>query len=638
MAEGSGVAPFRSYNNDYCCVEERITKTRNGLETWPLAWQVYRDEFIELLIPDSLVHTGVPQTIQEVMEEQSRPTQRAGALAAQPFAFCYRFLIKAFQKAECYAKLAAPRNIATTDADHRTRYGGFTRTFCEHIFKQQPWYAFSKTPEEIAHEVRRVAAGAEFIVPTDYSVWDGTHSEPLAQSELTAAKRFFHPTYHLELEKLLMDQYNAPGFTKFEIRYNTRWARSSGSSDTSLFNTFDNALVMYICLRDSGLGAKAAWDGLGLFGGDDGIQGNIPPGLLTRTTKRMGHKIKLAVVKKHQPVPFLGRIFVDPWAYLWSIADTLRQVRKLHLSTSPADVPNYVALYQKCLGIITTDPTTPILSAYARSAIRIIEEGRTTTALVGLMKKHEVALKNDQKWFAQFDGPFPVPPADNPEMWAIVAEQFGETVTHMLIQHEALESAEDLSTFPVRVFTAPLATAVACEYQGEVRTPPESQDQNMCDGKSPQPSDNFVDGQPSGSGGPSGSSDPAGTQASHGAPEPNQRVQNPVAGPGTNPGPNGANAPRIPALANAAQPLSTGANGRAAVGTVPTVPAVQPSPVPNSGERNSGADRSNGVRPAGTSGRSVAGMGPRGARGGYAARQQRGRGRGRGRGGPANRR
>lgn len=478
LVVNANVAPGASYNNDSTCIQKRINETKNPVIAWKPVMHRWAEEFARLLIPDGIMHTGVPDTLETIMEKQNRPTQRAGALAALPFAFCFQTIVKSFQKGESYPKIAAPRNISTLDADHRTRYGCYIYSLTRHVLKPLRWYAFSKTPKEIANEVARVATGARFIVPTDYSAWDGTHSKPLCEFENQILRRFFHPDYHAEVSALQMTQYQAPGFTRFGVRYNTEWSRLSGSSDTSSFNTIDNAMVMYFALRDSGKTMFDAWESLGLFGGDDGIQANLDVAWINRVVKKMGHVLKAKVIEPHHPVDFLGRYYLDPWTTTASVIDVARQLRKIHITHSAPDVPWHVSLYCKAHGIMTTDALTPLLSEWAGAIMRELENTYGREVLTGKLDLHSSALKEDRKWFAAYDFPqqFPQLPLDHPLPRAFVAHQLGLTAPELTSILDRITTCKGVEILQLKhLITLPeREIAVGAVLNGEIYLPPDA--------------------------------------------------------------------------------------------------------------------------------------------------------------------
>jgi len=446
------VAPVRSINNDTSCVQVRILDAVNRAGAWPGRYWKYAEEFITHLVPTAQRHSGVPMDLEQVFELQARPSQKSSAADAMPWAYMYRLTVKAFQKAETYAKVCASRAISTVNADHRTRYSSYIYPLTSSLLKPQKWYAFSKDPLDVANSVMAMARGSTYIVPTDFSAWDATHSEDLAKFELALCLRFFSTEYHSEISQLVMEQYRASAVTRHGVKYNSGWARLSGSSDTSAFNSVDNALVMYITNRESGMGADLAWNRLGLFGGDDGLMADVDTVVLEKVVKRMGHKIKAKKVYRNTPdyVTFLGRHYLDPWTTASSMADIQRQVRKLHLTVSPVGVPLDVALYNRAVGILDTDVKTPILGSWAVWALTKLETKYRDGQLDSLLTASMDNLRADRSWWSKFasDRQFPQDEWDSARSLEIAAADLGVDATTIVEVNSSLLAGE----LPVGVF------------------------------------------------------------------------------------------------------------------------------------------------------------------------------------------
>jgi len=397
FTDGGGVAPARSYNNDVACVQGRIEDVKNQVVKVPPFYLECREEFVEHLIPSGQMWTGCPWSEQEVEAKQCRPTQRALAAIAKPFMNCGTFLVKSFQKAESYAKVCAPRNISQTPTDHRLRYASYIYPLTS-VLKKFDWYAFGRTPAEITQKVQDVAVKCDTICPTDFSKFDGTHSKFLCEFELMLLLRFFGSRYHEEVAKLSTEQYYAKATTKNKVRYNTEFSRLSGSSDTSTFNTADNALVSYIALRVTGHSKIEAFDKLGFYGGDDGLTGDVDPTLFERVCARLGLTLKAEKIERGNPVPFLGRMFLDPWTTGESICDVGRRVRCLHITTASKQIADNIVLMRKAEGYYVTDSHTPFISNWCRAIFRILKGTNTQ-----LNDAQEAELSRDLSYFAKYD-------------------------------------------------------------------------------------------------------------------------------------------------------------------------------------------------------------------------------------------
>jgi hypothetical protein len=320
------------------------------------------------------------------------------------------------------------------------RFGSFCNALKMDILKYEPWFAFSKNPLEIAHAVMDVASQAESIIPTDFSRFDGTISEGFHKYlRRPILLRYFAQGYHTEVAELTDSQRNCRARTANGVTYNTGWTVLSGSADTSDFNSIANAFVAYFMWRESGFDAKTSWYHLsrcGLYGGDDGITAGASSVVYERVAFRLGLKLKAELVQQHQPVPFLGRFFIDPWVQPDSIADVLRQARKLHLSNADPAASDKVALLRKATGYMQTDASTPVLGDWARAIIRIVGRDTLTARELNLTER-------DQKWYLQWDIKFPQQPASD-LIYSLVAESLGITVGDV---EQVIDMLKSASTF-----------------------------------------------------------------------------------------------------------------------------------------------------------------------------------------------
>jgi hypothetical protein len=458
------VMPVRSQNSDESCIKHRVLDKVNRVRCWPSKYKAYSSEFAQLLVPDHLIGTGVPWATEEVVARQSRATQMRQFLAATNFFWMFRMIVSSFQKAETYPKYAAPRNISTVNADHRHRYSGYIYPITEYLLKPQRWYAFAKSPDAIARSVHDLASSSEWLIPTDYTAWDGTHSEPLCKFEKMIGRRFLAPTYHEEWDELVMQQYQATGFTTHGIRYNTGFSRLSGSADTSAFNSLDNALIAYFVLREQGNDRETAWNKLGLYGGDDGLTPDVDPECYVRTTKELGHELKATVVSNGDTVPFLGRLYLDAWVSPNSVIDIQRQARRLHLTNSPATVPDIVCLQRKAEGLLVTDNNTPLISHWANAVLRVTKPREMT---------EEDWASSDVGWFAQQqEDQFPQYEWDHPRVWEVAADELETTIQHLKETCDSLNNARRLSDFPTMAFVlTPPQVKIAVETNGKILEP-----------------------------------------------------------------------------------------------------------------------------------------------------------------------
>jgi len=391
---GLATAPKSCESNDIACIKGRITDVKNPDKPVAEKYNGWANDFINEFISGEETHTGFPVDPEEVSIRQSRPSQR------RIIGRCINWLwdrkthtvVSSFQKRETYSKYVSPRNISTLPGTNKVRFSQFTYAIGPAFYKHK-FYAFSKTPKQLEERMEEFLREAietappgrgPTVVPTDFSKFDGTHSKWLMEVEIRLFKRFFAPEFHDELEDLMRSNFQATGYTRHGVKYDTDFTRLSGCSDTSLCNTFDAALVAYLSWRRQGMTHSEAWLRLGIYGGDDGVTANITPSIYKAMCDTLGLKIKITEIRSGEPVPFLGREFCGHWGGpMWSMCDIKRQAAKLHCTTATSDTPDWIVMLRKATGLLTTDRHTPLVGAWA-------------TAVEKYCKSHGIRLGGDE--------------------------------------------------------------------------------------------------------------------------------------------------------------------------------------------------------------------------------------------------
>lgn len=372
------MTPCKSRENEEWSIEARINEPSNSAQ-FPSEWNCYLNQFLDRAAPVQLV----PLTFQQLYDVQTKPSQRinndyAGRMYGLPD---IEIKLDSFQKAEIQKDAKAPRNITTLPPETHYEYGTYTHAVAAHM-KSWPCYAFGKTPQEVGAAVSAAASLSTTLTETDFTTFDGSHSDHMTWFELAFLLRCFN-AYSDVLVKLFNRLRYAGAKTTSGIEYAKGGTRLSGSDDTSIFNTLINMLVTFITLCLMGFNADQAWSTIqlkGVYGGDDGIMGDLDITIYARVAKRMGLILKANRRPAWDPAGFLGRIYPYPQTCSESVADIVRQARKLHL-TSDKLYPDKVVLYNKAIGIMSTDSETPVLSDWAKAVIRLVGEQRVVRAL-----------------------------------------------------------------------------------------------------------------------------------------------------------------------------------------------------------------------------------------------------------------
>jgi len=441
--------PMKHPANDRACIRGRVIQPRSFVKHVPIAYEVAADKFIGFLIADKIAY---PVDFDEVSRRQPRPTQQSKIRYALDWFWSWfdeTMVVKAFQKREVYGKVTHPRNISQLPSDIKMRYSAFIYGLTDCIMYDVPWYACCKTPRQIATMISEVCLNKLWAIPTDFSKFDGTHSPWLSKIEEKILRRVFPVEYHDEVIKLYRSQREAVGITTFGERYNTGHSRLSGSPETSVFNTIDNALVAFITLSEMKAGPNRyqdAWNGLGAYLGDDGVTAEVDQQLYETVATKVGVKLTACRVEPGEAVPFLSRLFEDPWnGFLGSHMEVRRQVDKLHLTRSATNVPAAVVLYRKAAGYLMTDPSTPFISAWCIAVLRWCANRN--------VDGWEEQVKCDASWFSAYDREDQFPPClDQTMALARIAESFGVDVAVIQELEEKfhnVEQGDDISAlFP----------------------------------------------------------------------------------------------------------------------------------------------------------------------------------------------
>jgi len=246
--------------------------------------------------------------------------------------------------------------------------------------KKCHWYAFGKTPREIAEHVARLAVIAAYLVKTDFARFDGRVAILLRVVERLALIRAFRREYAEKVTVLHKSQIDVRAVSTFGLKYVVGTSRLSGSPETAVFNGLDNAFINFLAFRITRVAGaypspKEAWDALGLYGGDDGLTANVPLDSLERAAAMCGQKIKAEKIEHgHVGVCFLARQygpnvwFGDPN----SCCDLPRQLSKFHATVFLApNVTPVMKLLEKCRGYFCSDRNTPIIGELVRRALSI---------------------------------------------------------------------------------------------------------------------------------------------------------------------------------------------------------------------------------------------------------------------------
>lgn len=388
----------------------------------------------------------VPVDIDEVYERQPRPTQRKILDEGSGLVGVFQ-KVKTFIKAEAYGKVTDPRIISTVPADKKLLYSRYAYAMADFVTSNPerfPWYAFGKTPVEIAELVASVCTrGNKHVDLTDAARLDGTVNIITRELEQMLAAQLFSPEHLFEFLELHASTYlqdatfDYDALTGLTVKYLTRFIRLSGEALTAFFNTIWTAFCAYVALRRhiTGFGSVAhrkAWASLGGYGGDDGITGSLPTACWTWACEALGIDIELDRVHRTQGrVSFLSRIYSpDVWTgSLNSVCDVPRILSKLHTTpVLPDPLSGAGKLLCKIVGLAMTDIETPIIGEICKVVMRLADKERDAIKEVRLKTGVEILSKAQMyelgplvrhgyiSWWAQYNSQVQYPNEYEPWM------------------------------------------------------------------------------------------------------------------------------------------------------------------------------------------------------------------------------
>jgi len=380
-------APDKTRGNDQRSVDSRIEAVRADNTTTPFLAQVMA-EFVDKLAPvPNVLH---PYDHEEVFNKQIRPSQRTLLHQAMHVMGETQRIIKSFVKAESYSKLGDPRMISTINPRDKLEYSRYTYSMASYM-KSMRWYAFGLTPRETAQRVADVCSMAKTIYLTDFSRFDGTISPALRDLERMVYLRLFNAAWAYDIVGLHNSQFGLRARTTTGVKYDTGTSRCSGSPETSLLNSTDNAFVTFLSFRMTKmkgefLSADEAWRKLNkcLFGGDDGLNSDVDPAAYLKACSMLGLRSKITPLARNASgVSFLARVYSpNVWnGDVNSCCDIRRQLSKFHSCTGlPEDVKNIDKLVEKCRGYYMSDKNTPVIGPFVTRVVMLSASYATNPA------------------------------------------------------------------------------------------------------------------------------------------------------------------------------------------------------------------------------------------------------------------
>lgn len=356
-----------SIASDDQCIAGRV-EAFQGKPVEPILPSVagYMQEFVEFLVPTK--HRGHPVGDDEVHQRQDRPSQRSVLNEAAVTGNGYKRAWAAFVKKETYQKPTDPRNISIAAPATKLAYSRYQYAFTDDIMSNAEWYAFNKNPAQIAARVCDVLVLARWSVIADGSRFDGHVTRSARVLERMCMLRFFAVDHHSGLNEAMDEQIALPGTTEHGRKYQSGYSRGSGSLETANFNSILTAFIGYCAQRETTVGGvrkspDQAWASLGVYGGDDSLEGDVDADALRRSASIMGQEYDVEVIRRGDiGINFLNRQFGPN---VWngdpsSMANPARLLSKLWVG--PAHLTNVLQRFgERMSGYYRMDRNSPVI-------------------------------------------------------------------------------------------------------------------------------------------------------------------------------------------------------------------------------------------------------------------------------------
>lgn len=394
-------APASSVGNAIQCINSRVTAPQNrAIEYAPdQDLRRYLKDFLQFFERGQCV----PWEFEEISDSQPKPSAQLALRQADSVREEIDDRNKCFQKKEFYNETKDPRNITGPVPYERLKLACFARGLEEKL-KKHAWYAFGKTPREIAQIVVDICIAAIASVEDgDYSRLDGHCSLFYAIFEQEVYQWMYREEFFREIETLLMDHKDRgavlrPTDQTPAIKFDPGLSKRSGEATTSSMNTLWTKFLNYLYWRFEGLTSEAAWNKPMIAGGDDSHAADVDGERMARVATRCGQVYKSQCHKRGDlGVNFLSRFYSPA---VWdgdssSMCDLPRQLQKMHLTVhlpNPLAVQKERRAREKALSYYLTDEHTPIIGRLAKSILARPSPDRppTTQQLLGV------------SWWAQY--------------------------------------------------------------------------------------------------------------------------------------------------------------------------------------------------------------------------------------------
>jgi hypothetical protein len=388
FVSGGAYVPLGGLPTQIQAAEGRVKKfTGNKVDEMPIKYLSLAVEFCQHAFPEAGILD--PCSIEEVLRRQPAPGQQqrnVAAITGKPDPV----KLQVFVKRETYGKPTDPRIISPAPAIAMLEWSTYMYPLADHFAqfsdcgrpgmsggRSCPWYAFGMKPAEICEAVAAVAENAKVgILDTDANRFDGNVKLALREFDQMLLSRAYAQRHHGHLSKVRRKTFGYVAQTNGGFEYWTDATQLSGFPDTAALNSARSAFFSYAALRLQGLTPAQAWQGLGLYGGDDGFTADLDADIFQSVAQDFGMSMECVFVRRGEMgVNFLGRYY-SPDVFTGdtnTMIDFGRMIVKLHLTVDP-DAAHPAAKWrkfsEKLTSLACTDMHTPVVQELLDAATR----------------------------------------------------------------------------------------------------------------------------------------------------------------------------------------------------------------------------------------------------------------------------
>lgn len=434
----------------------------------PDEYKSFLNDFVQALVPPEHEHSLGPESLDSVLERQSRPAQRKGyEQVAQLPDFIHCEQDKMFQKNEVYPEFKCPRGITNPNAAKRVMTATFVGPLTEYLKKGPLRFVYGFGDANHLQDImlrqelldRDNGGLGKFL--TDATKMDATVSTFFRRLEMSILKRLFRKNHHESLSEIHAAQYAEDPKSKFGNPLSMGDSRRSGEGGTSTFNTLIMVFVFFCWLRIEGASVKEAMTNLGIVGGDDGAIVQFGSSAnLEKVASDLGLILKIKAVTPSMPWEFLGITKIPGMnVYFPDVVRFCSKIPYSHVKNVPVDQ----ILYRKCEPYVRLYPNVPLVGNLARAVLRILDKRgfRVDTRYEELCRSGKGYVLG---MLEETQLPGPRNEVEVAHIEAHICAALGCSITTLRDACNLYDSAQELHQFP-QGFLSKDNMFIACEYE-----------------------------------------------------------------------------------------------------------------------------------------------------------------------------